>query len=56
MNDSIYIHKELPTTPEATELLEALSNTLQQITGASGKASFNMDDLKDDKAFFCCGT
>jgi GNAT superfamily N-acetyltransferase len=41
-----------PTSPEAQALLASLSDTLQHITGSSGTASFDVDDVKVDGACF----
>ncbi|MGM9486986.1 GNAT family N-acetyltransferase [Ideonella sp. YS5] len=41
-----------PASPEARQLLTALSSTLQQITGSDGKASFDVQDVQVDRACF----
>ena len=41
-----------PASPEGQALLEALSVTLQQITGSSGKASFDAGDVQGERACF----
>ncbi|QNM95185.1 GNAT family N-acetyltransferase [Chitinimonas koreensis] len=41
-----------PESPEAHQLLTDLSETLQQITGSSGTASFDVSDVKVDQACF----
>ena len=41
-----------PTSPESRQLLEALSQTLQRITGSSGTASFDVRDVQDERACF----
>lgn len=45
MNINISIHKEDPYLPDAETLLEELSNILETLTGSSGKASFNIEDV-----------
>jgi GNAT superfamily N-acetyltransferase len=44
-----------PESPEAQELLASLSQTLQQITGSSGTASFDVNDVKGEGACFAVG-
>jgi GNAT superfamily N-acetyltransferase len=41
-----------PAQPEALQLLDELSNTLAKITGSSGKASFDPDDVRGPQARF----
>lgn len=41
-----------PTSPESRQLLVALSQTLQRITGSSGTASFDVSDVQVDRACF----
>jgi len=41
-----------PESPAAQELLARLSETLQQITGSSGTASFDVSDVKLERACF----
>lgn len=41
-----------PESPEAQQLLESLSATLQQITGSGGAASFDVSDVKVERACF----
>ena len=41
-----------PESPEAQQLLAGLSETLQQITGSSGTASFDVNDVKVERACF----
>lgn len=41
-----------PTSPESRQLLEALSQTLQRITGSSGTASFDVRDVQGERACF----
>ncbi|NHQ87706.1 GNAT family N-acetyltransferase [Iodobacter sp. HSC-16F04] len=41
-----------PESPEAQQLLSSLSQTLQQITGSSGTASFDISDVKVEGACF----
>ena len=46
------IKSEDPTTPEASTLIDALSDTLASITGDSGKSSFDPDDVRGPMARF----
>ena len=48
----IHIESEKPNTPDAVDLLNELSDTLQAITGSSGRASFNVYDLIKPKSLF----
>ena len=41
-----------PESPEAQQLLACLSESLQQITGSSGTASFDVNDVKVEGACF----
>jgi len=41
-----------PESSEAQQLLAGLSETLQQITGSSGTASFDVSDVKVERACF----
>lgn len=41
-----------PDSPEAQHLLAALSETLRQITGSSGEASFQVSDVRMDGTCF----
>lgn len=41
-----------PSDPDAQQLLEELSATLASITGSSGKASFDPDDVRGARARF----
>ena len=41
-----------PETPEALLLLDALSDTLEVITGSSGRNSFAVDDMRSEGALF----
>lgn len=41
-----------PTSPESRQLLAALSQTLQALTGSSGTASFDVSDVQVDRACF----
>lgn len=43
---------EDPDTPDAVELLDELSETLRSITGDSGSASFDLNDVRVDTAKF----
>ncbi len=44
-----------PESAEAQQLLAGLSQTLQQITGSSGTASFDVNDVKVEGACFAVG-
>ena len=46
------IERADPTSPESRLLLEALSQTLQRITGSSGTASFDVGDVQGERACF----
>ena len=48
----LIIKSEDPTTPEASTLIDALSETLASITGDSGKSSFDPADVKGPMARF----
>jgi len=41
-----------PESPEALQLLAGVSQTLRQITGSSGTASFDVSDVKVERACF----
>lgn len=41
-----------PHTADALKMMEELSETLEEITGNSGKSSFNVDDISDPRAIF----
>lgn len=41
-----------PQSPDSQQLLADLSRTLERITGSSGAASFNVDDVRGDGACF----
>lgn len=46
------VNIEKPTTADANMLLEELSLELEQITGNSGKHSFDISDISDTRAVF----
>lgn len=48
----ISVAVEDPASPDAVVLLEELSDTLAAITGSSGKASFDVNDVRVEKARF----
>lgn len=48
----IRVAVEDPETPGAALLLDELSNQLSLITGSSGKASFDVNDVRGDRALF----
>lgn len=41
-----------PHTKDALKMMDELSKTLKEITGNSGKNSFNIDDISDPRAIF----
>lgn len=41
-----------PSVPDALQLLNELSDTLESITGDSGKSSFNLDDVALPRSLF----
>lgn len=49
---SLTILEESPATPDAAALLEELSDALQAITGSSGRASFDPEDVQGPRALF----
>ena len=46
------ITNENPDSADATLLIEALSIALTKITGSSGVSSFNLQDVREDRARF----
>jgi GNAT superfamily N-acetyltransferase len=46
------IKPEDPETPDGIALLDALSETLSSITGDSGRASFDPDDVRGPRSLF----
>jgi ribosomal protein S18 acetylase RimI-like enzyme len=48
----LMINPEDPATPDASALIEALSVSLEFITGDGGKSSFDPDDVRGEKARF----
>ena len=46
------IKQLLVTEPDARFMMEALSAELEKITGNSGKASFNTDDMNTERSLF----
>ena len=48
----IVVMTEDPGTPDAVALLDELSAALQAITGSSGQASFDANDVRVDNARF----
>lgn len=55
MDKRIIVAVEDPAGPDAVALLDALSDTLAAITGSSGRASFDVNDVRGDKARFVLG-
>lgn len=52
MPTGLQITPDTPASPDACMLLEALSTTLQGITGSSGKASFDANEMLEPRACF----
>ncbi len=52
MNTTIIIHEEDPGTEDATVLMDELSDSLQRVTGRSGRASFDPDDVRAPRSLF----
>jgi hypothetical protein len=48
----LLINLEDPATPDASALIEALSETLASITGDGGKSSFDPEDVRGERARF----
>lgn len=48
----IHIQEEDPGTPDAILLLDELSDTLKAITGASGRTSFDPEDVRVARSIF----
>lgn len=51
MQMRISIKEEDPQSEDATLLMASLSQTLKEITGSSGKSSFDIDDLNHRNSF-----
>ena len=51
-SENIMISAESPFSPDATSLMDELSECLEAITGNSGKNSFDANDVCNDKAIF----
>jgi len=49
---AIRVTVEDPETPDAALLLDELSDQLSLMTGSSGKASFDVNDVRGDRALF----
>lgn len=49
---NIFIFEEDPETPDALALISELSDTLQSITGRSGRASFDPNDVRMPRSLF----
>lgn len=43
--DMVIIMEEAPSSPDVVQLLDELSNSLEHITGGSGRNSFNTSDV-----------
>ncbi|MYM26940.1 GNAT family N-acetyltransferase [Duganella sp. CY15W] len=50
--NTIHLSEEDPTAPESVLLMAELSTALEAITGDSGKASFDVDDVRGPMACF----
>jgi GNAT superfamily N-acetyltransferase len=48
----IQLQQEDPSAPDSLRLMDELSTTLEAITGDSGKASFDADDVRGPSACF----
>lgn len=48
----IHVAKADPLSADSCTLIDALSVTLAAITGSNGKHSFNIDDLRDERALW----
>lgn len=48
----IHVAPESPLSADATALLDALSDTLADMTGASGRASFDLADVTHERSLF----
>src|SRR5512147_3198671 len=46
------VNPEDPTSQDVQQLMAELSATLRRITGASGQASFHVDDVRGPRAVF----
>lgn len=55
MEHQVKVELADPESPEVRLLLASLSQTLQQITGSSGTASFDTSDVKVEGACFAIG-
>ena len=51
-NDSWTVSAEDPGGDDGARLMDELSETLAQITGASGRASFDPDDVRGERGLF----
>jgi GNAT superfamily N-acetyltransferase len=52
MRGYITINEEDLNTPDAIQLMDDLSDTLESITGNSGRCSFNLSDVCGERAVF----
>ncbi|WP_222429793.1 hypothetical protein [Paenibacillus agilis] len=52
MQSYIGVQAEVPTSQDAKELMDLLSDTLQSITGDSGKNSFDLADVYVPRSIF----
>ena len=51
-NIDLHLQQEDPAAPDSRRLMEELSTALEAITGDSGKASFEVDDVRGPMACF----
>lgn len=51
-NQRILVCREDPWSPDALQLLDELSESLEAITGSTGRASFSPEDIDDPRAVF----
>jgi ribosomal protein S18 acetylase RimI-like enzyme len=49
---ALQLQQEDPAAPDSLRLMEELSTALEAITGASGKASFDVEDVRGPAACF----
>ena len=54
-HQGVIVAVEDPQTPDAILLLDELSDQLRLITGSSGKASFDVNDVRGERARFVIG-
>lgn len=50
--ENVFIFEEDPETPDALALMDELSESLQSVTGRSGRASFDPNDVRVPSSLF----